>query len=73
MAERRTANPKKRAGNRKKDGALPSKAKFQPKTALGRRLWQVRQRIIASGQPLLDWAGIERELRERAGQTGEEA
>ena len=32
-----------------------------------------RLRIVASGQPLLDWAGIELELRERRGEANEGA
>lgn len=37
----------------------------QPKTALGRRLWALRQRIVATGEPLLSWEDLERELAER--------
>jgi hypothetical protein len=40
---------------------------FQPKTPLGRRLWELRKRIVASGEPLLDWDDLERELAERRG------
>ncbi len=40
------------------------------RTALGRRLREIRQRIEASGQPLLDWDGIDRELWERRGGIG---
>lgn len=28
---------------------------YFPRTELGRRLWRIRERILASGQPLLDW------------------
>jgi hypothetical protein len=42
---------------------------FVPQTELGHRLWRIRQRILASGQPLLDWEGIESELRERTGEA----
>jgi hypothetical protein len=45
---------------------------FVPQTELGRRLWQIRQTILASGQPLLEWEGIERELFERTGEPFEE-
>lgn len=34
----------------------------QPRTELGRKLWEIRSQIIASGIPLLDWEGIEREI-----------
>ncbi len=55
------------AGNR------PAPTSFVPRTELGRRLWRIRQRILASGQSLLDWEGIESELRERRGEASEEA
>lgn len=37
---------------------------YRPKTPLGQRLWSVRERVVASGQPLLDWEDIEREIAE---------
>jgi hypothetical protein len=40
---------------------------YIPETPLGQRLWQIRQRIVESGEPLLDWEGIEREVAERRG------
>jgi hypothetical protein len=46
---------------------------FVPRTELGRRLWKIRQRILESGQRLLDWDGIESEVRERRGEAIEEA
>lgn len=41
---------------------------YRPKTALARRLWEIRQRIVASGTPLLDWDGVERALSESRGE-----
>jgi len=41
---------------------------FRPTTALARRLWEIRQQILASGAPLLDWDGVERTLAERRGE-----
>jgi hypothetical protein len=38
-----------------------------PKTDLGRRLMEIRKRIVASGQPLLSLEGFEREMAERRG------
>ena len=35
---------------------------YRPRTPLGERLWAIRQRIIASGEPLLSWEELEREL-----------
>jgi hypothetical protein len=40
----------------------------KPRTVLGRRLWEMRARIVASGEPLLGWEDIKRELAERRGQ-----
>jgi hypothetical protein len=38
-----------------------------PKTSLGAKLQQIRQKIVASGVPLLTDEEIEREVRERRG------
>jgi hypothetical protein len=40
----------------------------QRRTPLGRHLDEIRKRIKASGQPLLSWEGIDRELAERRGE-----
>jgi hypothetical protein len=50
--------------------ALPANPEedFQPKTPLGRRLWELRQEIIRSGEPLLDAEALEREVAERRGE-----
>ncbi len=42
---------------------------WQPQTALGRRLWEIRRRIVATGEPLLSWEDLEHELAERRGGT----
>ena len=47
-------------------GRQPSQIK--PRTALGKRLIELRQRIIASGVPLLDWNDLEKETRSRRGE-----
>lgn len=49
----------------------PMEEEFQPRTPLGRRLWELRKEIVASGEPLLDWDGIEREVTERRGGISE--
>ena len=46
-----------------------SQNSFVPRTPLGRRLWTIRRRILASGQPLLDWQDIENEVRDRRGEA----
>jgi len=35
---------------------------------LGRQLREIRQRIVASGAPLLDWNELDREMAERRGE-----
>ncbi len=39
----------------------------QAKTPLGRRLWEIRARVLASGAPLLTWDEIDQEVEERQG------
>jgi hypothetical protein len=39
----------------------------QAKTALGRRLWEIRARVVASGLPLLSWDEIDLEVAKRRG------
>jgi hypothetical protein len=38
-----------------------------PRTPLGERLLRIRERIVASGEPLLSWAEVEGEVAERRG------
>jgi hypothetical protein len=40
---------------------------FPLRTPLAKKLWELRQKIIASSVPLLDWDDIEREVQERRG------
>src|SRR5688572_9600149 len=44
-----------------------AESSYVPRTPLGARLMEIRKRIVASGQPLLDWDEIEREVSERRG------
>ena len=39
-----------------------------PRTTLGRKLWAIRRRIVASGTPLLGWEEIGREIAARRGE-----
>ena len=43
---------------------------FTPRTELGKRLWEIRKRIVASGTPLLDWDGVSQEVADRRGERG---
>jgi hypothetical protein len=38
------------------------------RTRLGERLLRIREQIVASGEPLLSWEDIEREVAERRGE-----
>jgi hypothetical protein len=48
---------------------LPS-AERTPRTPLGKKLLEIRQKIVASGRPLLDWEDIDREIAEQRGRQG---
>ena len=39
------------------------------RTALGKRLRAIRQKLISAGEPLLDWDGIDKEIAERRGES----
>ena len=43
-----------------------------PRTALGRRLFAIRKKILSGGQRLLDWQDIEYEVRDRRGEVVKE-
>jgi hypothetical protein len=47
--------------------SLKPEPEFVPQTPLGKRLWEIRQRIVASGIPLLSDEELEQELAERRG------
>jgi hypothetical protein len=46
---------------------LEDGGEYTPRTALGRELVEIRKSIVASGQHLLDWDELEREVAERRG------
>jgi hypothetical protein len=43
-------------------------AMFTPRTPLGKRLWELRQQILTTDAPLLDWDSVVHEVRERRGE-----
>jgi hypothetical protein len=43
------------------------------RTLLGERLLQIREQIVASGEPLLSWEEIEREVAERRGEHDQQS
>ena len=47
-----------------------SNEEFEPRTPLGRKLWALRQQIIASGIPLLTAEEIDAEIAEQRGERG---
>jgi len=46
---------------------VEEKDMFTPRTALGRQLWEIRQRNIAQGCHLLSWDEIDARLGDRRG------
>ena len=43
------------------------------RTPLGKRLLRLRERIVASGEPLLTWDEVEREVAERRGEAEQQS
>lgn len=52
--------------------AAPQHGETEARTALGKRLWELRQRIVASGQPLLTWDELSHEVDARRGKRDTE-
>ncbi len=52
---------------RKAEITYAEKQSLKANTPLGRRLWELRAKIITSGLPLLDGYGSERAVAERRG------
>lgn len=40
---------------------------YKPKTPLGKKLMEMREKIITSGERMLDWEDIEEEISDRRG------
>lgn len=57
----------------KKTSATKHKAEPKSKPSLSERLRKRREAIVASGVPMLDWEGVEREKAERRGGYQEDA
>ncbi|MEB3355889.1 MAG: hypothetical protein VKK04_04130 [Synechococcales bacterium] len=47
--------------------SLKPEPEFMPQTPLGKKLWEIRQRIVKSGVPLLSDEELEQEIAERRG------
>ena len=43
---------------------------YQPRTSLGKRLWEIRGQIMASGERPLGWDEIEKEVSEQRSDPG---
>ena len=68
-----TAVTEAKSGDRRGDEVAHALAQAQQaKTPLGRRLWEIRASIVASGLPLLSWDEIDREIEERRGESRRE-
>ncbi len=64
MRNRATEMPTAPAGTR-----LPP---YQPRTSLGKHLWEIRAQIMASGERPLGWDEIEKEVSEQRNDPGPE-
>jgi hypothetical protein len=71
MVKQSITNTSQNGNNSPSNAAIAtnSKSSYQPRTVLGRKLWEIRAKIVASGQPLLGREEIEREVIERRGET----
>ena len=52
---------------------LSTCARQVPRTPLGKKLLEIRQKIVASGRPLLTWDEVERAIAEQRGRETTEA
>lgn len=52
-----------------KTAVIQTEAPFKCRTPLGQRLWEIRSRLVASGEPLLGWEELEQEVAERRGEA----
>lgn len=57
----------------KKTTATGQQAEPKSKPPLGDQLRKIREEIVTSGKPLLDWGGVEREKADRRGGYQEDA
>ncbi len=57
-------NLAKPAGVKERKLPVSAEPDYEPKTELGRKLMSLRQEIERSGEPLLDWDDLEREIAE---------
>jgi hypothetical protein len=52
------------------EASFPREAGYRPQTSLGKRLWELRQRMLQDPRvELLDWDGVAHELAERRGEN----
>ena len=58
-------------GAAKASAATRDVAPYVPRTELGRKLWEIRKRIVAAGKATMTWEDIEREVAERRGGVGD--
>jgi hypothetical protein len=56
------------AGRRQTDAAI-KRSRRKPPAPFGKRLRALRQKLIAAGEPLLDWNEIDKEVAERRGES----
>jgi hypothetical protein len=64
LTEETTQDPDTQVGE---DDGRNDAMSYEARTELGRRLMEIRARIVASGQPLLSWDELESDLDRRRG------
>jgi hypothetical protein len=64
--------PRKKKKTKRLLQPLQTPRRYSPRTLLGRKLWTLRQQMVASGSPLLDWNELEYEIAERRGEQERE-
>lgn len=62
-------NANKPLASNKETTVTQAEAPLQFRTSLGKRLWEIRSGLVASGEPLLGWEEIEQEVAERRGEA----
>lgn len=59
-----------RTSDRPRTGEGENLPSFQPRTSLGKRLWEIRAQIMATGEQPLGWDDIENEIAEQRHDRG---
>jgi excisionase family DNA binding protein len=66
---REPTNANKPLASNKESTVIQTEPPRQFRTPLGQRLWEIRSKLVASGESLLEWEKIEQEVAERRGEA----